>query len=220
MFAVLNGFYNYFYPPEKILEQIFERIPEELIKEIFSHLELNSIVVCSRVNKNWEQLNRNSIKKLIIDRPKKRYGALNKRLGDDRDVLLAMVKKRVGVLFNANKRFLNEKDFMLEAIKQDFRAIAFNECEEVRNNEELILTLIKKDYRCFECAGESLKKDRKFVSTAINTENFIFKFVNDEIRNDKQFIFENLIKTPKLIVNIPMTMLADELFYNEFLDFK
>jgi hypothetical protein len=210
MFHLPSSIQGYFYPTP--VTTSIKDVNNDVVLEIFSRLNLKPKIACSQVNKNWEKLAFNSIRKYIIDKPRKRYRIFNSRLNNDRDVLLAMVKKNVGVLFKANKRFTNDKDFMLEAIKRNYRAIAFTDCEEIKNNKELMLKLIHKESDCFECASEDLKNDKEFLSLAISVNESIFRYASKEIQSDRQFILGNIIKNPKLFLYIEMNFFRDEQF--------
>jgi|GEM_PF-6320503 len=218
--SLFNSVYNAFSYPSPIIQSQITKIQVREIEKIFSHLNLESIIACSQVDKSWNQLTFDSLRKLIIEKPQKRYKALNSRLNDDREVLLAMVEKTACVLLNASKRFTNDKDFMLEAIQKNHKAIAFTDSLEIKNNKELILYLIDKSSDCFKYATESLKGDRGFVSDAIRINASIFQYASKEIQNDKQFIMENMVKSPRLCLNVPMSFFKDCASYEEFVTLK
>ena len=60
-----------------------------------------------------------------------------------------------------------DKDFMLEVVKNDGRALQFAS-EELKADREVVKAAMKQDLRALQFASEALKVDKNFILEAVN----------------------------------------------------
>lgn len=112
-----------------------------------------------------------------LDKPGSRTGfaAVSNEFRDDKQIVLAAIKKSIYSFEYASERLRNDKEVVMAAIKREdinpidpFFGIGLKYASDtIRDNREVVLAALKRDGRFLEFASDRLKKDEELVLTAL-----------------------------------------------------
>lgn len=148
---------------------------------------------------------------------------------DDEEIALVAIKFRLINFESVSDRLKSNKNFVLEAVKLDTQCyIVKYMSEELRNDEEIILQFIKNSERyiisngnegverVFGYVGENLIKNRSFILKILKLESYtihyIFDYMSEELRNDKEIAIAALKKSGSFISYLGEKLCDDEEF--------
>ena len=90
---------------------------------------------------------------------------------------------------NKIKSFKNDKKIVLEALKQDGRALQYVS-EELRNDEEIVLAAVKQKGFALKYVPTQFKNSKKIVLEAVKQYGVALQFASLRIQNDKEVVLE------------------------------
>jgi len=156
-----------------------------------------------------------------------------KELIYERDILLNILKKRTianedieDILDGIDyEKFKNDKEIMLEAIKQGGNGLEYAS-EEIKNDKEVVLEAVKQNGVTLRYASEEIKNDKELVLKAIKQNGAALKYASEELRNDKEIVLVAMEKnetaleyaSDELKNNKEMMELAKEIKRNRVLN--
>lgn len=106
---------------------------------------------------------------------------------NNKEVVLAAVKKNGLALGYASADLKNDLQVVLEAVKGDEMALGCASMN-LRNNSQVVLEAVKKHGSAFQFASKELRGDRKIAFEALKTYGDVAKFASPELKNDRTFI--------------------------------
>ena len=119
------------------------------------------------------------------------------QLKNDKEVVLEAVKQDNSVLKYVSERLKNEKEVVLEAVKQDGCVLQYLS-ERLKNDKEVVLEAVKQQGYALKYTSERLKNDKEVVLEAINQNVFALKYASKRLENDKELVFLALKKEVSL----------------------
>jgi hypothetical protein len=114
----------------------------------------------------------------------------------NKEIVLKIVKYDGYYLKYVDKKFMRDKRVVYESVKNYNRGS--NEIfdyvdEELKNDKEFILKLIKEGYESiYPYINEELKMDRDYTLKLLRSNNYLFKYLDDEYKRDEEMTREAL----------------------------
>ncbi|CAJ1361959.1 unnamed protein product [Effrenium voratum] len=96
-----------------------------------------------------------------------------------------------GLLRHAPEELRGDREFMLEAVAQDGRALQYAS-EELRGTREFMLAAVAQDGRALQYASEELRGDREFMLAAVAQDGYALHFASKELCGDREFVLAAL----------------------------
>jgi hypothetical protein len=129
----------------------------------------------------------------------------------------------MNLIEHIDKELFNDKEFMKKLIKKKGSNLQYAS-DELRNDEELVKLAIINDsssfmnFINFKYAGSKLKNDKEFVKNIIcnSQSGLITYYLDDELRNDKEIVFELIKIDPSYIEDVNYELLNDIEFVKEY----
>lgn len=104
------------------------------------------------------------------------------RLKDDKDIVIEAVKNDWNAIEYASDRLKDDEDVVIEAIKNDWNAIKYSS-ERLKNNKKIVLDAIANHLDTLDCIPIELKNEKKFkleIIEILNNSKY-FKHLVDKI---------------------------------------
>ena len=106
---------------------------------------------------------------------------------------MAAVKAKGVALAHASKELQNDKEIVLEAVKQDADAFKFAS-KELKWDKEVFLTIkMRGRASALEFASSEIQDEKELVITALEDDGIALKHASTKIQNDKKFIMALLV---------------------------
>lgn len=139
----------------------------------------------------------------------------------NKEIVLNIVKYDGYYLKYVDKKFKRDKKIVYESVKNYNRGS--NEIfdyadEELKSDKEFILKLIKEGYESiYPYINEDLKKDRDYTLKLLRSNNYLFKYLDDEYKRDDEMIKEGLkdLNNIEYIENLTDDMIFEMLKNNK-----
>lgn len=119
-------------------------------------------------------------------------------LQKNEDVVFAAVGNYGSVLKIVNDNFKNNKEIVMEAIKQNPLAIAYAS-DELKKDDELIKLVLKADGRNLQLFDENIRGNYDYASYACNSNPWAIQYVTDELKDSTTLIKHVITRNPALI---------------------
>jgi hypothetical protein len=148
------------------------------------------------------------------------YEKFTFEIWSDKDIVLEIVRNNGNNIKYASKKLKKDKDIILEALQNDNTGNQeiFNYVDdELKKDKELILELIEEGYESiYPYINEELKKDRDYILKLLKLNNYLFKYLYEEYKQDEIIITEGLkeLYNIEYIDNLKDNMII-ELFKNK-----
>lgn len=120
-------------------------------------------------------------------------GSILKELSEeqkkDKVLFLTLMKKEGSYIQYADKELKNDKDFILKCIKRDFRAFEYIN-ESLKKDRDFTLKCLKEKPYIYSDINNIFKEDKKFnlEYMEISEKSYGFRYFNENMKNDKDFI--------------------------------
>lgn len=152
---------------------------------------------------------------------------LSTDLRDDKDVVLAVIKKNGYALQYASKRLRDNELIVLEAVSdyglvlsfvsdrlkdnKDIVMAAVNDCgnsieyasKKLRNDKDIALIALKNDSFAFEYLSEDLKNDKEIATITVKSNGYLFNKLSSELKQDKELMREAYISKTNALKFFP-----------------
>ena len=99
------------------------------------------------------------------------------------------VRKYQKVLAEASEALANDKEFTLQAVRQDGSALRFAS-ETLRSDKEVVMEAVRQEGWALEFASETLRSDKEVVMEAVRQDGFALDFASETLRSDKEVVME------------------------------
>ena len=90
----------------------------------------------------------------------------------------------------ASEELKRDRDFVLEAVKQNCNAIKYAS-EELKNDREIVLEAVKQNSRVLKYISEKLRNDRKFILEVVKN-GIIPSSLPNKYHDDDEIMFESI----------------------------
>ena len=117
------------------------------------------------------------------------------QLKNDKEVVLAAVKQNGMALGLASDELKDDKEVVLVAVKK-FGTCLFYASVQLKNNKDVVLTALKQDGETLEYASKELQKDKNVVLVAVKQYGKALKFASDELKNNKEVVLAAVKQCP------------------------
>jgi serine/threonine protein kinase/uncharacterized membrane protein YqjE len=114
---------------------------------------------------------------------------LNSELQNYKEAVLQAVKQNRRALGVASVEHQNDKEVVLQAVKKDGRALKFAS-KELQNDKEVVLQAVKQNGNALEFASKELRKDKEVVLQAVKKDEMALNYAPKELQNDKDFVLQ------------------------------
>jgi len=113
-------------------------------------------------------------------------------LKNDKDIVLEAIKNNGYSLEYASDRLKNDREIVLEAIKTDFWALKYAS-DTLKNDKEIVLEAIKNG-NSLQYASNTLKNDKEIVLEAIKNNGYFLEYASDTLKNDREIVLKSIRK--------------------------
>ena len=125
----------------------------------------------------------------------------DKKLKNDKEVVLAAVKQDSRALQFADKKLKNDKEVVLAAVKQDGLALKYAD-KKLKANKEVVLAALKQEVSAHQYVDEKLKGDKDVVLAGK---------IDDDLLNDMaELLFKNFNSSEDLIIDTDIDIIDGE----------
>ena len=100
--------------------------------------------------------------------------------------VFAAVQENGFALECASEELRGDRDVVLEAVKQDGRALSAS--KELRNDREIVLAAMEQNWQALRYASGALLSDRDFMLAAMQQDWRALYYASEELQNDRDFI--------------------------------
>lgn len=138
--------------------------------------------------------------KIIKGRYKKdllRY--VNKKWGDDKDFVLEAVKNQGYQILYASDRLKQDREITLEAISSDEYAFLYI-ASDFKNDRSLLLEALPRNPRLLKSVSDKFKDDIDLVLKTVNSNGHFLCYASDRLKNNKEVVLTAIKNEPKSIV--------------------
>ena len=111
------------------------------------------------------------------------------------DIIKYIVKKNIWEMHYIPKNIIiqigNDKEMMLELIKQDAKIISIGS-EKIKNDREIILKAVQKEGNVLYFASDLLKGDKEIILEAVKNYGMALYYASEELKNDEEIVMNAL----------------------------
>lgn len=118
---------------------------------------------------------------------------IDKKVYNDKNYMLNVIKDSFRYLGFASDELKNDKAFMLKAIEETNSCFVYAS-ENLKEDKDFILKILEKNYLCFLYVSERLRNNREFMLNAIDKNAEVVEFASNDLRNDKSFMLQAIEK--------------------------
>ena len=131
----------------------------------------------------------------ILERYRNVLENISDELKNDKEFMLEAVKNDWygEVLQYASDELKADKEFMLGIIKNyGYGSLLMYASDELKNDREVVMEAVKNNNtgEALEYASDELKVDKDIVLEAVKNDGWALKYASDELKKDKEFILE------------------------------
>ena len=134
---------------------------------------------------------------------------LSSDLRDDKEVVLATVKKNAYTLMYASDRLKDDDFLVFEAVNRSGATLT-HASDRLKDDRDIVLTAVKEYGAAIEYASDKLKDDREIALEAVKNESFAFDYLSDRLKNDKEIATIALKKNGYLFKKISPELRQDK----------
>jgi hypothetical protein len=134
---------------------------------------------------------------------------LDSDLRDDKEVVLATVKKNAYTLMYASDRLKDDYFIVFEAVNRS-GAVLTHASHRLKDDKDIVLTAVKEYGVAIEYASDKLKDDREIALEAVKNESFAFAHLSDRLKNDKEIAIIALKKNGYLFEKMSQELRQDK----------
>ena len=95
------------------------------------------------------------------------------------------LKQWGGYLEDALEELKNDKEVVMEAVRDEWRALEYAS-EELRGDKELVMEAVRNDGRALEYASEELRGDKELVMEAVRDRGEALGYASKELQKDPE----------------------------------
>lgn len=106
-------------------------------------------------------------------------------LRDDKEVVLAAIKKNANTIMYASKRLRDDDFIVFEAVNRSGSVLKYAS-DRLKDDRDIVMTAVKEYGTAIEYASLRLKNDREIALEAVKNESYAFDHVSSGIKNDKE----------------------------------
>lgn len=149
-----------------------------------------------------ERLKRNRQVVLAAVRQDARHlaDALDARMRDDEEIVLAAVSQNGGVLQYASERLKSEKDFVMKAVCHSTKGTSDSEdptrlvfayiSEDFKTDREVVLAAVRRTGMALKFAPKDFQNDREIVLAAVSEDGRAFQYASQQLKEEKDFVLQ------------------------------
>lgn len=137
-----------------------------------------------------------AIVRLAIMQDGRQLSHASSRLVKHKPLVLAAVKNGATLLDAC--RLCDDKDVVLAAVKRDGRELHYAS-DVLQNDKEVVLAAVRQYGQALSDASDELRNDKEVVLTAVKQDDWAYHFASDELRNDKDVMLAAVTRNPKAI---------------------
>ena len=116
------------------------------------------------------------------------------KLRNDKEIVLAAVKKHgLGLQF-ASAELKKNKDIVLAAVNQTGDALEYAS-EELKKDKDIVMAAVNQNGRALAHTSPELQRDKEIVRAALDEDGASLEFCAVELKSDKEFVFAALKKS-------------------------
>jgi hypothetical protein len=136
---------------------------------------------------DWSEVDYNKVQSINI-----LFRFISDRLKNDKEVVLAVIKRGGNILKYVSKNFRNDRDIVLPSVKEYGSSLEFAS-DELKYDREICLSAVKSNQCYLSSLPEVFKKDKNFILEIYETYPLILMlYVQDtnELIDDESFLYE------------------------------
>lgn len=170
----------------KIEEKIEEKTEEKTEEKIEEKIEAEKIELLATLKHSLETYNHQCEALRYAD----------KRITDDKEFILKVVKQNGLSLRYVNETLSNDKEVVLAAINQNGDSFCFAH-PDLKKDRELALIAVSNEPHAIEGIHNDLKKDKEIALIGLDGKGWRFQYIAHELRFDKEFVLA-VVKSSKV----------------------
>ena len=93
------------------------------------------------------------------------------------------------ILEEAKQTLTSNKQFVLETVRRDGRALQFA-CEDLRRDKEVVMEAVRQHGRALKFACPDLRSDKEVVMEAVRQHGYALRYACDDLQSDKEVVME------------------------------
>lgn len=114
----------------------------------------------------------------------------SEELRSDREVVLAAISNcGMALRFAFPYAFRDDRDMVLSAVRQDFRALGCAS-DRLKADQDLVIEALQQDWRAIEFTDEVLRDNREVMLAAVRSGSEALRYATTRIRQDPDFLAE------------------------------
>jgi len=119
---------------------------------------------------------------------------VSEELKNDKEIILAAVKKHGFALKYASEKLKDDKEVVLAAVNQSSSALIDKDSalehasERLKDDKEVVLAAVKKRGSALKYASERLKDDKEVVLVALKEKGSALEHASEKLKNDKEVV--------------------------------
>lgn len=98
--------------------------------------------------------------------------------------------------------FYNEKEVVLEAVKQDGHYLS-RASDRLKNDKDVVLEALKNNPSSLNHASKKILNDKEFILKAVQWDNRAYMMASNNIKNDKEIMLEALKNDSRTLYAFP-----------------
>jgi hypothetical protein len=179
-------------------------------------------IVANNFPRNWSKKSKLKKEKIELLEKLSSDGLLLRELSDeqkrDHEIVLTAIKNNPKAMEFASLEILDDKEFILEAIKHGFSFEFVS--KDLRNDKEFVLDAIKKgnslrlipeddqkfplesmkNGNILKYLSEELRNDKDIVLAAVRKNGFSLEFASEELKNSEEIVNESVNENPNSLI--------------------
>lgn len=126
----------------------------------------------------------------------------SKSLRDNDFIVFEAVNRSGAVLIHASDRLKDDKDIVMKAVQEYGAAIEYAS-PRLKNDREIALEAVKNESYAFDYLSEKLKGDKEIAMIAIKKNGYLFAKMSSELQQDKELMKEAYIQRTAALKYFP-----------------
>lgn len=119
-------------------------------------------------------------------------GYASDRLQKDRSIVLRAIKNDAFALEQADDSLWGDAEVVKNAAERDIGVLQVLPDDGLRSNSEFMLHMIKRHSAAMKYVSSTLLTDRAFIMDAVDRNGFVYGYLPEDIRRDKEVMYEAL----------------------------
>ena len=105
----------------------------------------------------------------------------------DREIVMAAVKQDFRALEFASDTLKRDRDILMAAVKQGGNALKFAS-EDLQKDRKIVMAAVNQNGWALRFASDILQKDREIVMAAVNQNGWALRFASEEVQKDREIV--------------------------------